>query len=166
MLKCSRAKTWFFPSPAPLRSVQPALLAPGHCRIFKGKALYPFQRKNALSRTASTGCQSHVTQVGPLPCGGGADPASSVPRFVMICWQWGQLTGSPIWDARRKRGTPQKSDRCDSDSTRRGEHTCPSERIMLRLSRPEWPWRLFPAIRPSLISVQNSALIRHLFTNE
>ena len=37
------------------------------------------------------------------------------------------------------RGTPQKSDRCDSYSTRRGEHTCPSERIMPRLSRPEWP---------------------------
>ena len=38
-----------------------------------------------------------------------------------------------------KRGAPQKSDRCDSYSTRRGEHTCPSERIMPRLSRPEWP---------------------------
>ena len=38
-----------------------------------------------------------------------------------------------------QRGTPQKSDRCDSYSTRRGEHTCPSERIMPRLSRPEWP---------------------------
>lgn len=37
------------------------------------------------------------------------------------------------------RGAPQKSDRCDSYSTRRGEHTCPSERIMPRLSRPEWP---------------------------
>ena len=37
------------------------------------------------------------------------------------------------------RSAPQKSDRCDSYSTRRGEHTCPSERIMPRLSRPEWP---------------------------
>ena len=43
------------------------------------------------------------------------------------------------WGTTVNRGAPQKSDRCDSYSTRRGEHTCPSERIMPRLSRPEWP---------------------------
>jgi hypothetical protein len=47
------------------------------------------------------------------------------------------------------RSAPQNSDRCDSYSTRQGEHTCPRGKIMPRHLRPRWRWPLFPAKKPS-----------------
>ena len=39
---------------------------------------------------------------------------------------------------KNRRGS-QKSDRCDSYSTSRGDHRCPSERIMPLRLKPRWP---------------------------
>ena len=64
------------------------------------------------------------------------DAADNAQNYMLPTWEDSCISLSEFCE---ERGAPQKSDRCDSYSTRRGEHTCPSERIMPRLSRPEWP---------------------------